>query len=201
MALAAAILASCHEPETASAGADPVISAAVAGVDIDSVRTYIDELVTFHTRHTLSSQTDPQKGIGAAVDYLAGRCERWARNAAPDRPQPLVERISYTVGENGGRYDRVTEVPELMVTLPGTRAEREILLMAHIDTRVLDVMDSTKFAPGADDDSSGQRAECPAAIHSRRARNRQTAADGQPGRDEQTQPPARAEEPPPHRRQ
>jgi leucyl aminopeptidase len=155
MALAAAILASCHEPETASAGADPVISAAVAGVDIDSVRTYIDELVTFHTRHTLSSQTDPQKGIGAAVDYLAGRCERWARNAAPDRPQPLVERISYTVGENGGRYDRVTEVPELMVTLPGTRAEREILLMAHIDTRVLDVMDSTKFAPGADDDGSG----------------------------------------------
>jgi hypothetical protein len=42
-----------------------------------------------------------------------------------------------------------------MVTLPGTRAEREILLVAHIDTRVLDVMDSTAFAPGADDDGSG----------------------------------------------
>ena len=42
-----------------------------------------------------------------------------------------------------------------MVTLPGTDASREILLLAHIDTRVLDVMDSTAFAPGADDDGSG----------------------------------------------
>ena len=59
------------------------------------------------------------------------------------------------MGENGGRYDRIVDVPELMVTLPGPRAEREILLVAHIDTRVLDVMDSTSFAPGADDDGSG----------------------------------------------
>ncbi|MBO7548088.1 MAG: hypothetical protein J6T07_06585, partial [Bacteroidales bacterium] len=53
------------------------IAAAVAAVDIDSVRTYIDELVAFQTRHTLSSQSDPSRGIGAAVAYLAGRCERW----------------------------------------------------------------------------------------------------------------------------
>lgn len=42
-----------------------------------------------------------------------------------------------------------------MVTLPGTKADREILLSAHIDTRVADVMDSTAFAPGANDDGSG----------------------------------------------
>ena len=34
--------------------------------------------------------------------------------------------------------------------LPGTKADREIILMAHIDTRVIKVMDSTSFAPGAD---------------------------------------------------
>ncbi len=34
--------------------------------------------------------------------------------------------------------------------LPGTKADREIILMAHIDTRVIEVMDSTSFAPGAD---------------------------------------------------
>ena len=151
----AVLLASCQAPKAVSTIADPMIAAAVADVNVDSVRTYIDELVALHTRHTLSTQTDPQRGIGAAVDYLAGRCERWARGAAPGRPRPLVERVFYTVGENGGRYDRVTKVPELMVTLPGTKAEREILLLAHIDTRVLDVMDSTKFAPGADDDGSG----------------------------------------------
>ena len=134
---------------------DPKIAAAVAEVSIDSVRLYIDELVALHTRHTLSSQTDPEKGLGAAVDYLAKRCERWAHKAGSARPRPIVERVYYTVGENGGRYDRVVQVPELMVTLPGTKAEREILLVAHIDTRVLDVMDSTTFAPGADDDGSG----------------------------------------------
>lgn len=136
-------------------GGDPQIVAAVAAVNIDSVKSYIDDLVSFNTRHTLSSQTDPEKGIGAAVDYLAGCCERWAQKAEGVRPRPVIERVLYTVGENGGRYDRVQQVPQLMVSLPGTKAERDILLLAHIDTRVLDVMDSTTFAPGADDDGSG----------------------------------------------
>ena len=147
-------LASCQtvaEP----APADPVIARAVADVSIDSVKVYIDELVALHTRHTLSTQSDPERGLGAAVGYLAGRCEAWARTAPTGRPKPVVERVFYTVGENGGRYDRITQVPELMVTLPGTKGEREILLLAHIDTRVRNVMDSTTFAPGADDDGSG----------------------------------------------
>ncbi|MCR4859200.1 MAG: M28 family metallopeptidase [Bacteroidales bacterium] len=157
-AVAAAVLlwASCQSQKTVpAAAADPLIANAVAAVDADSVRVYIDELVALHTRHTLSTQTDPQKGLGAAVAYLEGRCEKWAETALQGRPKPRAERICYTVGENGGRYDRVVSVPELVVTLPGTKAEREILLMAHIDTRVLDVMDSTTFAPGADDDGSG----------------------------------------------
>lgn len=134
---------------------DREIVDAVAGVNIDSVKVYIDELVGFHTRHTLSTQEDPDQGIGAAMTYLAARCRRWADAAPAGRPAPMVERIAYTVGENGGRYDRILTAPELMVTLPGTRAEREILLLAHVDTRVVDVMDSTAFAPGADDDGSG----------------------------------------------
>lgn len=148
-------LAAC-QPKNQSLPVGGPVAQAVAGVSIDSVRTYIDELVAFGTRHTLSSQTHPSQGIGAAVNYLARRCETWAAQAeGARRPRPIVQRISYTVGENGGRYDRITQVPELMVTLPGTKAEREILLLAHIDTRVRDVMDSTTVAPGADDDGSG----------------------------------------------
>ncbi|MBR3441644.1 MAG: M20/M25/M40 family metallo-hydrolase [Bacteroidales bacterium] len=149
------LVASCGQDKTVRPVTDPTIVKALASVNIDSVKTYIDELVALHTSHTLSAQTDPEKGIGAAVDYLAARCSSWAETASSDRPKPLVEKVFYTVGEKGGRYDRVTTVPELMVTLPGTDASREILLLAHIDTRVLDVMDSTAFAPGADDDGSG----------------------------------------------
>ena len=152
------LLFSCR-PATSEASfvttADPLITEAVARVSSDSIRTYIEELVAFHTRHTLSAQNDPEKGIGAAVNYLVSHCEAWARQAEGVRPAPVVEVVRYPVGGNGGRYDRVTTVPEVMVTIPGTKAEREILLSAHIDTRVADVMDSTAFAPGANDDGSG----------------------------------------------
>ncbi len=87
--------------------------------------------------------------------HIVARCENWGRKAGGVRPAPVVEIVRYTVGENGGRYDRVLQAPQVMVTLPGTKAEREILLSAHIDTRVADVMDSTSFAPGANDDGSG----------------------------------------------
>ena len=155
--LAAAVLLvfSCQSGPDRKSVADPVISDALAKVSIDSVRTYIDELVAFHTRHTLSTQTDPERGLGAAISYLERRCSRWAQDAPAGRPKPTAERVYYTAGENGGRYDRVVSVPELIVTLPGTEGARELILMAHIDTRVLDVMDSTSFAPGADDDGSG----------------------------------------------
>lgn len=154
VAAAVLLLATDCGAQAASQG-DPQIAAALAQVHIDSVRIYIDDLVALHTRHTLSSQTDPARGLGATIAYLTARCERWAAKANPRRPKPVIERVTYTGGEKGGRYDRVLEVPELMVTLPGTRAEREILLVAHIDTRVRNVMDSTTFAPGADDNGSG----------------------------------------------
>ncbi len=153
--LAALLLCACSPRSAAPAGVDPVIADALASVEIDSVRSYIDDLVGLHTRHTLSTLTDPQRGLGAAVTYLENRCRKWAETVPAGHPKPQVERVHYTVGENGGRYDRVATVPELMVTLPGTDGSREILLMAHIDTRVIDVMDSTAFAPGADDDGSG----------------------------------------------
>ena len=155
IAATAILVLSCQPRHASNPSADPSISEALAQVSADSVRTYIDDLVAFHTRHTLSTQTDPERGLGAAIKYLEGQCGRWAQGAPAGRPRPTVERIYYTVGENGGRYDRVVSVPELMVTMPGTDGSRELILMAHVDTRVLDVMDSTAFAPGADDDGSG----------------------------------------------
>lgn len=149
---------SCRPAEPSASRAadvDSRIADAVLSVSADSITLYIEDLVAFHTRHTLSNQTSSEKGIGAAVAYIVSRCETWAVRAEGKRPAPQVEVIHYPVGGNGGRYDRVTTVPEVMVTIPGTKGEREILLSAHIDTRVADVMDSTSFAPGANDDGSG----------------------------------------------
>ena len=157
-AVACLSVAACQQPAkqaVADCKPDPAVAEAIARVSPDSIRTWIEELVAFHTRHSLSTQTDPERGIGAAVHYLVNRCEAWGRKAEGVRPAPTVEVVYYKGGENGGRYDRIVEVPQVIVTLPGTKAEREILLSAHIDTRVADVMDSTSFAPGANDDGSG----------------------------------------------
>lgn len=131
---------------------DPIIAETVSKVCEDSLGSYIDKLVSFHTRHSMSSQTDPERGLGAAVNWLKTRCEDYTARAEGIRPRPIVETIYYKTSSN---MDREVTVPDILVTIPGTAGESEILVMAHIDTRVNNLADSTTFAPGANDDGSG----------------------------------------------
>ena len=48
---------------------DARLRAIVAPVSQAQLRHTIETLVSFGTRHTLSSQTDPQRGIGAALNW------------------------------------------------------------------------------------------------------------------------------------
>ena len=49
---------------------DPEIAKMVAEVSPDSLKNYINTLVDFGTRNTLSIQTDPKRGIGAARTWV-----------------------------------------------------------------------------------------------------------------------------------
>ncbi|MCC8154651.1 MAG: hypothetical protein LIP01_10850 [Tannerellaceae bacterium] len=49
---------------------DKVISQAVNDISVSNLKTIINDLVGFHNRNNLSSQTDPHQGIGAAANYL-----------------------------------------------------------------------------------------------------------------------------------
>ena len=49
--------------------ADARLRAIVAPVSQTELRNTITALVGFGTRHTLSSQTDPKRGIGAALNW------------------------------------------------------------------------------------------------------------------------------------
>ncbi|MBU0669873.1 MAG: peptidase M28, partial [Alphaproteobacteria bacterium] len=42
-----------------------------AGVSAERLRADVESLVGFGTRHTLSEQDNPERGIGAAVDWAA----------------------------------------------------------------------------------------------------------------------------------
>ena len=86
---------------------DPVIARAITEISADSLRATVADLVGFHTRHNLSTQTDPARGIGAAADYLF----RKASSYIPASDSRLsVEKVSYPVGGAGTRMERKVEL-------------------------------------------------------------------------------------------
>src|SRR6476660_8790723 len=55
---------------------DPEIQKMVSEVSAKNIEATIRKLVTFGTRNTLSSQDDPNRGIGAARDWIYGEFQR-----------------------------------------------------------------------------------------------------------------------------
>ena len=105
----------------------------------------VEKLVSFGTRHTLSSQTDPKRGIGAALD--------WADAQFKSFGLPTV-RPCQTV--TGRRIPTPTAVCNAVAIQRGTERPNDVVIITgHIDSRVSDVMDATSEAPGANDDGSG----------------------------------------------
>ncbi|NLA15324.1 MAG: M20/M25/M40 family metallo-hydrolase [Bacteroidales bacterium] len=123
----------------------------VSRISSDSIEAYVHTLTDFHTRHNLSTQTDPQTGIGAAARWLYRKVSEWIP-ASDGRLS--VENVVYTAGGPGTRLSRQVELTNVMAVLKGTGTQ-EIWLLAHYDSRVNDNNDSTSFAPGSNDNGSG----------------------------------------------
>ncbi|WP_427166640.1 M20/M25/M40 family metallo-hydrolase [Streptomyces sp. C1-1] len=122
--------------------------------EVDPVRieARVRRLVSFGTRHTLSAQDDPARGIGAARDWLLAELRSYA---AESGGRMTVELQSY-VQEPASRIPTATRITDVVATLRGSvTPERVYVVSGHYDSRVTDVMDATSDAPGADDDASG----------------------------------------------
>jgi hypothetical protein len=123
-------------------------------VDRRRVRRNIIKLASFGTRHTLSSQDDPHRGVGAARDWITSRFKYYA--AASGGRMSVMQQSFIT--PPGPRVPQPTRVTNVVATLRGTQpqsAARTYVVSGHYDTRCTDVMNSTCDAPGADDDASG----------------------------------------------
>ncbi|CAL9304079.1 hypothetical protein SUDANB51_04484 [Streptomyces sp. enrichment culture] len=121
-------------------------------IDPDRVAATVHKLVSFGTRHTLSSQDDPARGIGAARDWLLSELRSYA---AASGGRMTVELQSY-VQEPAPRIPAATRITNVVATLRGSvTPDRVYVVAGHYDSRVTDVMDATSDAPGADDDASG----------------------------------------------
>ena len=131
---------------------DATLRALLREVDPDNLRRIVRTLVSFGTRHTLSSQDDPARGIGAARDWILAELQRYAE---PSGGRMEVALQSY-VQQPASRIPAPTRFTNVVATLRGSvRPERVYVVSGHYDSRVTDVMDATSDAPGADDDASG----------------------------------------------
>src|SRR5262249_56084198 len=95
-----------------------------------NIQRTIEKLVSFGTRNTLSSQTDPTRGIGAARDWLF---DEFKRVAAPSGGRMTVEVQSYTQGV-ASRIPVPTVITNIVATLPGTApdsAARTYVVSGH----------------------------------------------------------------------
>ncbi|MGW2831210.1 M20/M25/M40 family metallo-hydrolase [Streptomyces sp. NPDC001286] len=121
-------------------------------LDPDRIEATVRRLVSFGTRHTLSAQDDPARGIGAARDWLLAELRSYAAESAG---RMTVELQSY-VQEPASRIPTATRITNVVATLRGSvTPDRVYVVSGHYDSRVTDVMDATSDAPGADDDASG----------------------------------------------
>jgi peptidase M28-like protein len=121
-------------------------------LDRDNIERIVRTLVSFGTRHTLSTQDDPQRGIGAARDWIFAELSRYAEASGG---RMTVEKQSY-LQEPADRIPVPTVITNVRATIRGTTSpERVYVVSGHYDSRVTDVMNATDDAPGADDDASG----------------------------------------------
>lgn len=131
----------------------PLLAAAAAALPQPSparLKADVATMVAFGTRHTASTTTDAKRGIGAARDWAAARFVTIARGCGGCI---TVDRIARTV--SGPRAPAGVVVEDVLGIQKGRDPNRVVIVGAHIDSRVTDVMNATSDAPGANDNASG----------------------------------------------
>ena len=133
-----------------------VSTTAVAAAPEDAIsearmRADVERLVSFGTRHTLSSQTDPKRGIGAARTWAEAELRKTSAGCGGCLEIVLPERMV-----TGDRVPVPTRLINVVAIQRGSERPNEVVIVqAHIDSRVSKILDATSDAPGANDDASG----------------------------------------------
>ena len=132
---------------------DRRLAGIAAPVSAVRMKADVEKMVSFGTRHTLSSQTDPKRGIGASV--------RWAEAEMKKLGLTTLQTCDTVTGR---RVPNPTKVCNAVAIQRGTTRPNDVVIITgHIDSRVTDVIDFAKDSPGANDDASGTAAVLEAA--------------------------------------
>ncbi|MEP7272714.1 MAG: M28 family metallopeptidase [Acidobacteriota bacterium] len=136
---------------------NPQIEKLVAEISSSNIEATIRKLVGFGTRHTLSDQDHPSRGIGAARRWIKEEFDRYSRESGGR----LVVTEDEFIQPAGGRVPREAKLVNVVATLPGMMAEakdRMLVVSGHYDSICSPGSDVECDAPGANDDASGTAA-------------------------------------------
>lgn len=142
---------------SATPARNPQISKIVTQIDPRNIERTIRKLVSFGTRNTLSDQNDPNRGIGAARDWLYAEFQQ---AAAQSGGRMTVEKQTFEQPKVA-RVPQPTMLTNVVATLKGTQPEsanRVYVVSGHYDSMCSNPSDAKCDAPGANDDASGTAA-------------------------------------------
>lgn len=138
---------------------DPKIQKIVADVSADRIAEIEKKLESFETRNTLSDPSQPNRGIGAARQWILDQFKSYS-------PRLQVSFDTHTIPK-GGRVWKEVELRNVVAVLPGKipqAASRWIMITGHYDSLNLRVPQELRsdpakaaeiVAPGVTDDGSG----------------------------------------------
>lgn len=134
---------------------DAAVDKMIKAVSAKRIEADIRKLVSFGTRNTLSDQTSPTRGIGAARDWIFGEFEKINSDCGGCL---TVEKQSFTQ-EPVARVPQPTVLTNVIATLKGaTDPDRVYVVSGHYDSMCSSPTDGECDAPGANDDGSGTAA-------------------------------------------
>ncbi len=133
---------------------DAQIEKMVKQINADSLKSYINQMVAFGTRNTLSNQSSTTRGIGAARQWVLNKFTSFIPTSN-GKLSAFIDTITYK--PDGRRIDRPILLGNVVAILKGTDTadKRVFIITGHLDGMRTNVMDSTGDAPGANDDASG----------------------------------------------
>jgi hypothetical protein len=169
MLIAALCVLSCKRKQAAEPITDSRITALVEAIVPSRLQQIVTTLAAFETRNTLSDTTSPDRGIGAAREWIFKELQRSSSKL----------QVSFDVHHlaQQARITRPVELRNVIAVLPG-RSSRRIYVTAHYDTvnigpeaqigvntrapgvtapdaQLNAAQDYNVAAPGADDNGSG----------------------------------------------
>jgi hypothetical protein len=132
---------------------DEELQGILSQVSQDNIEATIRKLASFGTRHTLSSQTDPARGIGAARTWLT---EQFQEAADASEGRMTVDWNSFI--KYPGDNERIifpVNITNIVATLKGSEdPDRLYVTGGHYDSRNSNPIDYQGDAPGAVDVSN-----------------------------------------------